>query len=129
MLGVPPLRAPPRVIPGRTLLGVRVGLATGPPLNFKLRLFPGSGSGLPGYLYLYPPENQSAQGFTSFPIGVAVEIGMPLAEQFLGAGIGADLPAALAVTTRCDAIGDHGSAEVPAEVPGACDAPSTCQTP
>ena len=36
MLGAPPLCAPARVIPGRTLLGVKVGLAPIPSLNFKL---------------------------------------------------------------------------------------------
>ena len=33
----PPLCAPARVIPGRTLLGVKVGFAPVPSLNFKLR--------------------------------------------------------------------------------------------
>jgi hypothetical protein len=37
MLGAPPLCAPARVIPGRTLLGVKVGSAPIPSLNFKLR--------------------------------------------------------------------------------------------
>jgi hypothetical protein len=33
----PPLCAPARVIPGRTLLEVEVGLAPAPPLNLKIR--------------------------------------------------------------------------------------------
>ena len=37
MLGAPPSCAPARVIPGRTLLGVKVGLAPIPSLNFKVR--------------------------------------------------------------------------------------------
>jgi len=32
----PPLRTPARVIPGRTLLEVKVGLVPTPPLNFKI---------------------------------------------------------------------------------------------
>ena len=36
MLGAPPLCAPARVIPGRTLFGVKVGVAPIPSLNFKL---------------------------------------------------------------------------------------------
>ena len=35
-VGAPPLCAPARVIPGRTLLGVKVGSAPIPSLNFKL---------------------------------------------------------------------------------------------
>jgi hypothetical protein len=41
--------------PGRTRLRVRVGLATGPPLNFKVRLLVSSG-GLLEYLF---PNSQS----------------------------------------------------------------------
>ena len=36
IVGAPPLCAPARVIPGRTLLGVKVGSAPIPSLNFKL---------------------------------------------------------------------------------------------
>jgi hypothetical protein len=43
MLGAPPLCAPARVIPGRTLLGVKVGSAPIPSLNFKLGLMDVSG--------------------------------------------------------------------------------------
>ena len=53
ILGAPPLVAPARVIPGRTLLegGGRVGSRTSP-LNYKLRLFAGGG-GLQECLFPY----------------------------------------------------------------------------
>jgi hypothetical protein len=41
-----------------------------------------------------PPELQSAQGFAGFPITVAVQVAMPLAQQLLGSRMGADLLAA-----------------------------------
>ena len=45
---------------------VRVGLATGPPLNFKVALFSGDGVRLE-CLFPYPPGTQSAQGFAGVP--------------------------------------------------------------
>ena len=47
-----------------------------------------------------------AQRFTGFSIAIAIEIGVPLSQQLLGFGIGADLPAAVPTTAWGGAIGD-----------------------
>ena len=94
IVGAPPLCAPARVISGRTLLegGAWVGYRASPQLQstplFKWR-WP---AGVPVPV---PPETQSPQCLTGFPITVAVESGVPLAQQLLGTGVGADLIAAV----------------------------------
>jgi hypothetical protein len=52
-----------------------------------------------------PPDPQSAQRFAGFPIAVAVQVGVPLAQELLGTGIGADLVAAIAASAWGGAIG------------------------
>ncbi len=106
IVGAPPLCTPARVIPGRTLLEGegRVGYQASPQVQstplFEWR-WP---AGVPVPV---PPETQSAQGFTGFPITITVEIGVPLAQQLLGTGIGADLVAAIPASAWGGAIGDH----------------------
>ena len=41
-----------------------------------------------------------------FPIAIAIEVAVPLAQQLLGFGIGADLAAAVTAAARCGAIWD-----------------------
>ena len=102
----PPLCAPARVIPGRTLLEGegRVGSRASPQVQstpfFRWR-WP---AGVPVPV---PPETQSAQRFTGFPVTIAVEIGVPLAQQLLGTGIGADLVAAIPASAGSGAIGNR----------------------
>jgi hypothetical protein len=62
------------------------------------------------------------QALAGLPVAVAVQIGVPLTQQLLGAGIGADLLAAIAAATGRGAIRDHSSAAPMAEVPRAGDA-------
>jgi hypothetical protein len=107
IVGAPPLCAPARVIPGRTLLEGegRVGSRASPQLQstpFFRWQWP---AGVPVPV---PPETQSAQRFRGFPITIVVEIGVPLAQQLLGTGIGADLVAAVPPPARGGAIGDVG---------------------
>jgi hypothetical protein len=107
IVGAPPLCAPARVITGRALLEGegRVGSRASPQLQstpFFRRRRP---AGVPVPV---PPETQSAQRFTGFPITIAVEIGVPLAQQLLGTGIGADLVAAIPASAWGGAIGDGG---------------------
>ena len=104
----PPLRAPARVIPGRTLVEGegRVGYRASPQLQstplFRRRWL--SAVPIP-----VPPEPKSAQRFTRFSIAIAIEVAVPLSQQLLGFGIGADLLAAVPAPA--------------AEIPGAGDAP------
>ena len=106
IVGAPPLCAPARVIPGRTLLegGTWVGSRASPQVQstplFEWR-WP---AGVPVPV---PLEIQPTQRFTGFPITIAVEIGVPLAQQLLGTGIGADLVAAIPASAWGGAIGDH----------------------
>ena len=106
IVGAPPLCAPARVLPGRTLWEGegRVGSRASPQVQstplFEWR-WP---AGVPVPV---PPETQSAQRFTGFPITIAVEIGVPLAQQLLGTGIGADLVAAIPASAGSGAIGNR----------------------
>jgi hypothetical protein len=80
IVGAPPLCAPARVIPGRTLLEgeSRVGSQTSPQLqgtSFFKWWWP---AGVPVPV---PPETPSAPSFPGFPITIAVESGVPLAQQ------------------------------------------------
>ena len=54
-------------------------------------------------------------------IAVAIEIGVPLAQQLLSTGIGADLLAAVAAAARGCAIGDHRCAATSPEISGLGD--------
>jgi hypothetical protein len=79
IVGAPPLCAPARVLPGRTLVEGegRVGSRTSTQLQsapFFSWLWP---AGLPVPI---PAETQSVQCFTGFPISVAIEIGVPLSQ-------------------------------------------------
>jgi hypothetical protein len=103
--------APAQVLTGRTLWEgeERVGSRASPQLQstplFEWR-WP---AGVPVPV---PPETQSAhlsaQQFTGFPITIAVESGVPLAQPLLGTGIGADLVAAIPASAWGGAIGDGG---------------------
>ena len=101
----PPLCAPARVIPGRTLVEGegRVGYRASPQLQstplFSCRWL----LAVPIPVLLGP---HSEQGFAGFPIAIAIEIGVPLAQQLLRFGIGADLLAAVPTTAWSGAIGD-----------------------
>jgi hypothetical protein len=64
----------------------------------------------------------AAQRLAGFTIAVAVQIRVALAQQLLGAGIGADLLAAVAAAARGGAIGDHHCSAPPPEIPGPGDA-------
>ncbi|MEY4808584.1 MAG: hypothetical protein RLZZ206_2973 [Cyanobacteriota bacterium] len=61
---------------------------------------------LAGVPIAVPPATLSAQGFTCFSVPVSIEIAVPLAQQLLGFGIGADLAAAVTAAARCCAIRD-----------------------
>jgi hypothetical protein len=78
---------------GRTLLEGegRVGYRASPQVQSTPsgRLWKPEGVPVP-----VPPISLSAQGFAGFPIAVAVEVAVPLAQQLLGFGMGADLLAA-----------------------------------
>ena len=82
----PPLCAPARVMPGRTLLEGegRVGYRASPQLQstplFRRRWL--SVVPIP-----VPPEPKSAQRFTGFSIAIAIEVAVPLAQKLLGFGI------------------------------------------
>ena len=101
----PPLCAPARVIPGRTLVEGegRVGYRASPQLQstplFRRRWH--SAVPIP-----VPPELKSAQRFTGFSIAIAIEVAVPLAQQLLSFGIGADLLTAVTAPPWCGAIGD-----------------------
>ena len=58
IVGAPPLCAPARVIPGRTLLEGEGWVAPEPPLNFKVRPFSGGGGPLE---YLFPYHQKPSQ--------------------------------------------------------------------
>ena len=82
----PPLCAPARVIPGRTLVEGegRVGYRASPQLQstplFRRRWH--SAVPIP-----VPLELKSAQRFTGFSIAIAIEVAVPLAQKLLGFGI------------------------------------------
>jgi hypothetical protein len=57
-----------------------------------------------------------AQRFAGLTVAIAIEISVALAQQLLGAGIGADLLAAVATTAWGGAIGDHRSGAAPPEL-------------
>ena len=82
----PPLCAPARVMPGRTLLEGegRDGYRASPQLQstplFRRRWL--SVVPIP-----VPPEPKSAQRFTGFSIAIAIEVAVPLAQKLLGFGI------------------------------------------
>lgn len=64
----------------------------------------------------------SAECFTGFSIAIAIEIAMPVAQQLLGFGIGADLAAAVTAAAWGCAIWDDRLATITAEVPRPGDA-------
>jgi hypothetical protein len=79
-------------------------------------------------LHLYSPP----QALARFPIAVPIQIGVPLAEEFLGALVGANLPAAVMATTweeelrsGSTVLGCCGpiAAAAMAEIPGPLNAP------
>ena len=55
-----------------------------------------------------PPDPQSAQRFTGFPIAIAVEVGVAFPQQLLGPGVGPDLLAAVPLPAGSGAIGNGG---------------------
>ena len=67
-------------------------------------------------------HRSAAQRLGGLAVAVAVEIGVPLTQQLLGAGIGADLLAAVAPPAWGGAIGDHSACPTTAEVPRGRDA-------
>jgi len=64
----------------------------------------------------------AAQRLAGLPVAVAVQIGVPLVQQLLGSGVGADPPGAPAAPAWGGAIGDHSAGPTTAEVPRAGDA-------
>ena len=83
----PPLRAPARVTPGRTLVEGegRVGSRASPQLQstpYVRRWWIG------GVPIAVPPATLSAQRFAGLPVSIAIEVGMPLPQQLLGLGQG-----------------------------------------
>ena len=62
-----------------------------------------------------------AQRLAGLTVAIAVENRVALAQQLLGAGVGADLLAAVTPPAWGGAIGDRGSGPPTAEVPGASD--------
>ena len=101
----PPLRAPARVILGRTLLEGegRVGYRATPQLQSTPFLWWRWLSAVP---IPVPPEPNSAKRFTGFPIVIAIEVAVPLSQQLLSFGIEADLLAAVPTIAWGGAIGD-----------------------
>jgi hypothetical protein len=63
-----------------------------------------------------------SQRCAGFPIAISIEIGVPLAQQFLGFGMGADLAAAVTAAARGGAIRNDARATTSPEVPGPADA-------
>ncbi len=77
------------------------------------------GDGVDGHAPLgWWGEEESAQALAGLPIAIAVEIGVPLTQQLLSPGIGAELLAAVAMAAGGGAIGNHSVAAPPAEIPG-----------
>ena len=70
----------------------------------------------------YGKRRLSAQGFAGFSVSVSIYIAVPLAQQLLRAGIGADLAAAVTAAAWCCAIWDDCRATSLAEIPGSGDA-------
>jgi len=67
-------------------------------------------------------SESAAQRLAGLPVAVAVQNRVPLVQQLLGTGIGADLLAALAAAARGCAIGDHCTGSALPEIPGPGDA-------
>jgi hypothetical protein len=94
---------------------------------------PGSGWGLSAGSAHDAGTCSVAQRLAGLSVAVAIQIGVPLPQQLLGAGIGADLPAAPAAPAWGGAIGDHSAGPTTPEVPrpgnAALDLPESIAVP
>ena len=82
---------------------------------------PGSGWGLSLGRIGADGIGSAAQRLAGLPVAVAIQIRVALAQQLLGAGIGADLLAEVAAAAGSGAIGNHRSGAAAPEIPGPGD--------